>query len=146
MRPYSEDLRARVIGACEVEHLAHRVVAKRLAVSASCVEQVLRRWRRTGSLAPHPHTGGPPSRLAAVEGRLRQWLAAQPDLTLAEVRARLAEPLHVPTSRTAWSRGLGRLGLARKRRRSTPSSATARQSRASGGRGPRRSPGYRPRR
>lgn len=146
MKPYSEDLRVRVVRACEAEGLAHRVVAKRFAVSPSFVEQLLARWRRTGSCAPRPHTGGHTSPLAAVEAPARQWLAAQPDLTLAEVRARLAEECAVATSRTALSRWLARVGLARKSRRSTPSSATARRFRASGGRGPRRSPACHPRR
>ncbi len=145
MRPYSEDLRARVIHACEAEGLAHRVVAKRFVVSPSFVEKRLARWRRTGSVAPRPHTGGHPSPLAAVEAPVRQWLVAQPDLTLAEVRTRLAEECTVATSRPARSRWLARVGLARKKRRSTPSSATARRSRPSGGRGPRRLPGCRPR-
>lgn len=146
MKPYSEDLRARVIRACEEECLAHRGVATRFAVSPSFVERLLHRWRQTGSLVPEPHRGGHGSPLAAVEGPMRQWLAAQPDLTLAELRTRLADECAVATSRSALSRWLARLGLARKRRRSTPSSATAQPSKASGRRGPSRSPHSGPRR
>lgn len=132
MHPYSDDLRQRIVQACD-QGLAHRAVAKRFLVSLSFVEKLLHRRRTTGAIAAQPHTGGRPSPLWAVEGTIRQWVATQPDVTLAELRERLAPEL--TPSLAALSRFLRRLGLVRKRRRSTPSSATGPRSRRSGRRG-----------
>ncbi len=140
MQPYSDDLRQRIVQACD-QGLAHRAVAKRFLVSLSFVEKLLHRRRATGAIAAQPHTGGRPSPLWAMEGAIRQWVAAQPDLTLAELRERLAPSL--TPSVAALSRFLRRLGLVRKRRRSTPPSATGRRSRPSGRRGAPRSRGAR---
>lgn len=137
MKPYSEDLRQRVVRACEQERLAHWVVAKRFAVSLSFVEKLLHRWRQTGSLAAAPRAGGRASPLAAVAEPVRHWVAVQPDLPLEALRARLAADLGVPTSRSARSRSLGRVGLPRKNSRSTPLSATPPSSTRSTSRGAR---------
>jgi transposase len=72
-RAYSNDLRERVIAACDQgEHAA--AVAKRYAVSESFIEKLKRRRRESGSVAAKPHAGGP------------QPLLAKPGTTLQERR------------------------------------------------------------
>lgn len=90
-RPYSVDLRERV-----VQHVAAgasvRSVAETFAVSPSFVVKVSQAWRRRGTVEAQRQGGD--RRSAAIEA-YREWLLQQvaeaPDLTLAEIRARLGE-------------------------------------------------------
>jgi transposase len=94
-------------------------------VSKSFVESLLRRLRATGSIAPKPHAGGPPPR---IDDKARQhlcaWLAAQPDLTLEELAGRLQRECGLQACVSLVCRVLQQLGLPRKKRLSTPRSAT----------------------
>src|SRR5215470_4932117 len=89
-KPYSEDLRNRIIevindGATIAE------AAEQLGVSVSSVVRILRLYRETGSVSPAKFGGYREFALAAYEERIRQWVAQQPDITLAELEARLAK-------------------------------------------------------
>ena len=121
MKPYSIDLRERVVAACD-EGIDNRAeVAQRFSVSQSWIRRLLQRRRETGSLAPKPHGGGQPS---AFEGeaaeRLRAAVAADPDATLKQ----LAEAGGVTCGTSATGRALLRLGITRKKSRSEPPSRT----------------------
>jgi len=61
MKPYSEDLRTRIIDVIDQHKGSLRQTARRFRVSLSFIERLLRRRRQTGSLRPKPHGGGPPS-------------------------------------------------------------------------------------
>ena len=69
MRPYSQDIRTRVIEAYQRGEGTQRQLACRFRVSPSFVHGVLRRYRLTGSAGPRPPAGGPPPILdeAALE-------------------------------------------------------------------------------
>lgn len=106
-KAYSMDLRKRVIGACDQgETIAQ--VAQRFAVSTSFVNQLQRRRRERGTLEPKPHGGGRQPLLSLEHDEmLRTLLAAQPDLTLEALRAKLGVKVHLSS---LWYR-LQRLGL-----------------------------------
>jgi transposase len=90
MRPYSMDLRERVVAALDEHEGSQRQIARRFRVSLSFVARLLRRRRQTGGLDPRPHGGGHPP--ALQEGdlqRLRELVRQQPDATLEELRQRL---------------------------------------------------------
>src|SRR3954469_10128754 len=90
MRPYSNDLRERIVAAVARGEQSLRQIARLFSVSLSCIVRLLQRQRRTGSVQPKPHGGVPPRKLdAAAEARLRQLVQDQPDATLAELRDRL---------------------------------------------------------
>jgi putative transposase len=125
-RPLSEDLRERIVRAVE-GGLSRRLAAKQFQVSESCAIKLLQRWERTGSVAPAPMGARKPFALAAYEGLVRALLAAQPDLTLDEWRARLAAE-GVEVGRSSIDRYLKALGLTRKKRRSTRPSRRGRTS------------------
>lgn len=111
MRPYSMDLRQRVAQAVDHHEGSLRQLARRFCVSVSCVTRLLALRRRTGSLAPKPHQGGPPPLLGPeARQRLQQLVHDQPDATLAE----LAQPLGCSPT-TVW-RALRRLKLTRKKK------------------------------
>ena len=88
-RPYSTDLRERVVGAVE-GGLSRRQAASRFAVAISTVVEWVRAWHEGGRLAAKPMGGDRNSRLKGERAWLLERIAAAPDLTLEEIRAELA--------------------------------------------------------
>jgi transposase len=110
-RAYSMDLRKRVIEACD-EGQTITQVTERFKVSASFVNQLLRRRRERNKLEPKPHGGGrQPLLTPAHDETLRALVAAQPDTRLAELRQKLGIKVHLSS---LWYR-LQRLGLTLKK-------------------------------
>jgi transposase len=85
---YSKDLRARAVSIVEAGESA-REAARLLSIGASTAIRWIERWTRTGRVDAKPGTGHSRSPLE----KHRQWLldliAAEPDLTLEEIRTRL---------------------------------------------------------
>lgn len=85
---YSKDLRVRAVLIVETGESA-REAGRLLDVSASTAIRWIDRWTTSGSVEANPGTGHTRSPLE----KHRQWLldlvAAEPDLTLDEIRARL---------------------------------------------------------
>ena len=125
MKAYSLDLRERVASAYAQPGRTVLAVAAQLSVSVSFVEKLLRRQRTTGSVAALPPRPGPAPELdARARDELRACLRQGPDATLAELCAWLAAiggPAVSPS--TLW-RAVQALGWRRKKRASTPPSAT----------------------
>jgi transposase len=125
--PLSADLRERVVRAVAAGSSA-RAAARRFEVSPSAAVTLMRRVRATGSIAP-AKIGG--YRRPLLEGHaelLRQLTAAKPGITLAELRAALAERGIVVGSLTTIWTTLRRLDLRHKKRRSRPANRTGRTS------------------
>ncbi len=87
-RPYSTDLRERVVGAVEAGH-SRRAAAEMFGISASCAVKLVRRWRETGSVKPDKLGAPKRSKLDPHGDWLVDLVKGEPDLTLEEVRARL---------------------------------------------------------
>jgi transposase len=88
-KPYSQDLRERVVGAVEAGASCHEAAAA-FEVSVSSAIRWVARWRQTGSVAAKP-MGGKDSPLDADKSWLLELIAAEPDLTLEEIRTRLRQ-------------------------------------------------------
>jgi transposase len=86
---YSTDLRMRVVALVESGESA-REAARQLEVGASSAIRWADQWSRTGSVAAKPGTGHCRSPLEVHRQWLLDLVAAEPDLTLEEIRARLA--------------------------------------------------------
>ncbi len=114
-RPYSVDLRERVLRAHEAGAGSHRVLAERFAVSAGTVCGWLGLARREGRRGPRAHGGGQRLLDGADPQVLVGLVAEQNDATLAQYGIGLAERTGVRVSEAAVSRALTRLGLARKK-------------------------------
>jgi transposase len=84
-KPYSDDLRGRVIEAVEAG-ASRREVAESFGLSASAAVKWLQRWHDTGSATAKP-SGGSISPLEEQADWLLALVAAQPDLTLKEMVA-----------------------------------------------------------
>jgi transposase len=112
-RPYSVDLRERVVRAVEAG-ASCRSAALKFEVSVSFVIKLMQRWRRRGSVAPDRYGGWKRSALADHAEGVRALLMVAPDLTIAELRRRLADQ-GIATSPAAISRFLSAAGLTRKK-------------------------------
>jgi transposase len=125
-RPYSEDLRTRIVAAVE-GGTSRNAAARQFAVSASCVIKLVQRFRRTGTVAPGAR-GKRSYALAGHEAVVRELVAAQPDLTLDELQQEL-ERGGIRVSRSAVNRFLLACGLTFKKSRYMPPSSSGRMSR-----------------
>jgi transposase len=85
-KPYSEDLRERVIGAAQ-DGATIPEIAEQFGVSISSVVRFRRLYRDTGSVNPAKFGGYRGYALAAHEELVRELVAEQSDITLAELRA-----------------------------------------------------------
>jgi transposase len=118
MRPYSQDLRERVLAAVETPQLSQAQIAQAFTISQSTLEKWLQRQRETGACAALPH-GGHTSALHDCETFIRAQVKKQPDVTLDELCVRVAEAKGVQASPSMMCRELQRLNLPRKKRPST---------------------------
>jgi transposase len=108
-KPYSEDLRARVVVG-EQDGATIPETAERFGVSISSVVRFRRLPRETGSVSPAKFGGYKGCALAAHEDLVRQLVAEQPDITLAEIKAVLAKE-KVTVGQSSISRFLHHLNL-----------------------------------
>jgi transposase len=113
MAAYSQDLRDRVLKALARGEGATSI-AQRLEVSVRWVYHVNDRYAQSGERGARRLGGYRRSRLADFEARIRDWLAEQVDLTLAELCARLAQH-GVSIKTTALWRQLNKWGLTYKK-------------------------------
>ncbi len=116
-RPYSTDLRERVLQACEVGDESQAAIARRFAISESAVGSWLRQLRQDGRRAPKPHGRGFTSILDEEDAAvLRSLVAAQNDATLAEYAQAFTAQTGEEISEFSMCRALQRHGLVIKKR------------------------------
>ena len=100
-------------------------MAAQFSVSVSFVEKLLQRQRTSGSLAPLPLRGGPAPFLdASSRADVVACLRQQPDATLDELRVWVAALGGPAVSGATMGRAVQAVGWRRKKRASTPPSAT----------------------
>src|SRR5512145_3496043 len=111
-RPYSNDLRARVIEDVETG-ASRREAAERYGLSPSVVVIWAQRWEQTGSVAAKP-SGGSTSPLEQYAEFLLGLIADHPDLTLDEIVAAMRKR-RIAGSRTAVWRFFARRNISFKK-------------------------------
>ena len=100
-------------------------VAEEFGCCEAWVRRLMQRARETGSLAPRPPRRPDNRKLDDADlQKLANLIAATPDMTLAELAAALGNKVSVPTVLRAQRK----LGLTRKKSRSTPPSRIERTS------------------
>jgi len=107
-KPYSQDLRMRVVEAVE-GGASRREVAELYEISPSVVVIWMQRWSETGSIEAKP-SGGSVSPLDEHAEFLLVLIVEQPDLTLDEIVARMSR-VGIAGSRTALWRFYERRGI-----------------------------------
>ena len=118
MRGYSVDLRERAVAAVVGEGLSQVAAAKRLGLSRASVGCYVRAWQAgQESLAARVSTGRPRKlRLPEHAEALRESLAGDPDMELAERCEFLQESEGISLSVPTLWRAMRALGFTRKKR------------------------------
>jgi transposase len=117
MKPYSQDLRDRVIAALETQPDTQAAVAEQFGIACSTLEKWWARWQATGSSAALPPAHGPTRVLHASGAFLRAAVKQHPDATLAELSEHLQTAKQVTASVSMVCRELQVLQLPRKKKR-----------------------------
>lgn len=112
---YSQDLRDRVLAS---EGLTLQQAAERFSVSRSYVSKIRSWLRQSGSAAPRPQKSPVATRLVGLHADIVAHVHAHADLTLAELRAWLADEKEVSASLGLIWDTLAGLGLTHKKSRS----------------------------
>ena len=108
MKPYSKDLRLRVLAAID-GGTPREEVAKTFSVSMPTIKRWLKRRRETGGVEPSPVPGRPSLKGAALQRWLPKHLEGNPDLTLEEHREAFEEARGTRVSAATVGRAIGRL-------------------------------------
>lgn len=128
-RPYSDDLRARVVtavaGGC-----SRRAAAKRFEVSASSSIRWVGLHEETGSVSPRQRGGKSRSPLEPHAAWLLELVDKEADLTLAEIVQRLWQDRGVRTTDSSVDRFFRRHGVTFKKNSARCRAGSARRSRS----------------
>ena len=112
---YSQDLRERVIAAVHAKGQSLEQIAQTFSVSPATVDNWVRRWRETGSVAALPWAGGVKRSLRDCGAVIRAEVRKQPDATLEELCTHVEAATGIRTNPAMMCRELQRLDLPRKK-------------------------------
>jgi transposase len=127
-RPYSDDLRARVVAAV-AEGCSRRAAAERFEVSAPSAVRWVALHEETGSFSPRPRGGKSRSPLEPHASWLLELIAEQADLTLAEIVQRLLQDRGMHTTDSSLDRFFKRHKVSFKKNSARGRAGTARRGR-----------------
>jgi transposase len=139
VRPYSEDLRERIVRAVDMG-TSRNAAAKQFDVSVSFVVKLMQRWKQRGTIKADQYGGWKKSKLAPHAGRIRALVVENCDITIDELCVLLAAE-GIEAKRSTLGDFLLTQGLNRKKRRPTPPNGNARTSRRHEPPGATNSPG-----
>jgi len=125
-KPLAEELRRLAVEAVESGATIPEA-AEECGISIRSVVRFLKLHRETGSIAPGKFGGHKDFALAEHEELVRRLVAEQPDITLAELEARLAK--RVAVSKSSISRFLHHLELPFKKKSASRGAGPARRGR-----------------
>ena len=96
MKPYSLDLRQKIVDTYAVGGISQRKLAKNFSVTLKFVHKLLTQYRELGTIGPKIRTEQTPIKLTPEQLEiLRQLVEDQPDATLGELQARLHQKTDV---------------------------------------------------
>lgn len=116
MKPYSMDLRERVIRALENGDETHAEIAERFGISKATVDHWWLIYQAKQDITPAPHGGGRTRKLAVCDDFIRAEVKKQSDVTLDELCARVATEKKIMASGSMMSRTVTLLNLPRKKK------------------------------
>ncbi len=121
-RPYSNDLRRKLLESYDAGKGTLRQLAEQFGVSLGWAQKISSARKRTGSTDRPKYRPGPKARVEREV--VRSILLSKPDLYLREVRAELKAATGVDVSTPHLWKIVGELGFRVKKNRSTQPSAT----------------------
>lgn len=127
-RGLSEVLRARIVTLGEEGH-STREIARRVAVSQSCVVNTLRRYRGVDNFADRPRSGRPTVLTAAQKRYIRLLTARDPTINATKIRAELRAATRLEISTQTIRNCLHQVGLRARRSWRAPLNSQQRQRR-----------------
>ena len=125
-RPLSNDLRERIVRAVQ-GGISRNAAAEKFEVSISSAIRVMQLWNSTGSWLPLKMGGHQKHILAPHEEEVNRILKEKPDITVAEMRVRLAK-LKIRASESAITRFLIHIGQSYKKNGARQRAGQARRS------------------
>jgi transposase len=125
-KPYSQDLRDRVIDAVKRGEMSRRAAARRYAINESVAVKWLERVERDGSREPVGHGGHRASKLMPHRAFLEAARAEKSDVTLQVLCDRLSAERGVKADTSMMSRFFRRIGVTIKKRPLSHASRIAR--------------------
>ena len=116
MKPYSVDLREKIVNAYERGDTSVRKVAVQFGVAKSYVQKLLRLKRTQGHLNPQKQGGALKGKLDEYGSELAVMVQSHPDATLAEYCEYFGEQYNVWVCASVMCRALQKQQLTRKKR------------------------------
>lgn len=123
-KPYSQDLRDRVIGAVD-SGISARAASRLFGISESTGIKWVARWRRTGSIGAKRMGGYKRSPLDSHVDLIVELITEQSDLTVEEIRSALRER-GIRTGHGSVRRFFDRHGISFKKKPCSPANKTER--------------------
>lgn len=114
MKPYSEDLRVRIVGAVQEEGISKSAAARLFGVSLSSVKRYARMADRGASLAPRKGGGRPPKADQTARKLLEEDVKERPAATVKERRRFLEQATSKVLSDSTVGRLLKKMGFSQK--------------------------------
>jgi transposase len=116
MKPYSIDLRTKIIEARNKLDESTRQLAERFQVSYSFVNRLIRRYDAKNSIEPLPHGGGKPPLIDSQQlNFVKKLVEEDNDATLQELSERLKKETGIEVSIPTMCRLVQKLKLTRKK-------------------------------
>ena len=116
MKPYSRDIRTKIIETRNNTNESTRQLAERFQVSYSFVNRLLRRYKATNSIDPLPHGGGKTPLIDSEQLNIVNKLVDEDnDATLQELSDRLQQKIGIQVSIPTMCRLLQKLNSTRKK-------------------------------
>lgn len=115
MKPYSMDLREKIVSAVEKGEGSIRKIAKRFAVSKNTVERLMSQKRSQGHVIPRKQGGSMVSPVLEYQDQLLAIVEERSDATLAEYCELVFDQTGLWVSQSTMCRTLQRLNLPRKK-------------------------------
>lgn len=116
MKPYSNDLRQKIVTAYENNEGSIRQLARRFKVSPDCVRRLLKRYYSEGTIEPKPYQGGNQPLLQSEHLEVLTVLVEEDnDATLPQLAQRLEAQTNLKVSSSTISRGIKKINLTRKK-------------------------------
>lgn len=120
MKPYSIDLREKIVCAAQEEGSSIRKTAQRFMVGKNLVQKLLKQQRTEGHVIPRKQGGSMVSPVMQYKDKLLAIYEKNKDATLAEYCELLAEETGEWFSVSAMCRTFQKLELTRKKKRCAP--------------------------